>query len=79
MTWLRITTWPFIAGWEKDKATFEAARFLRTRRTSYEPYRGFCTENGGNESVVWHAHDLTDDPAEASDKIDYTYISGGGE
>ena len=68
---------------EKDKATFEAARFADQKDdpTASVYALEFLRKHRevANESVVWHAHDLTGDPAKPSDKIDYTYISGGGE
>lgn len=68
---------------QKDKATFEAARFADQKDdpTASVYALEFLRKHPevANESVVWHAHDLTGDPVKRSDKIEYTYMSGGGE
>ncbi len=68
---------------QKDKATFEAARFADQKDdpTASVYALEFLRKHPevANESVIWHAHDLTGDPVKHSDKIEYTYMSGGGE
>jgi tetratricopeptide (TPR) repeat protein len=68
---------------QKDKASFEAARFADQKDdpTASVYALEFLRKHPevANESVVWHAHDLTGDPIKHSGKIEYTYMSGGGE
>jgi tetratricopeptide (TPR) repeat protein len=68
---------------QKDKASFESARFADQKDDSTASVYAleFLRKHPevANESVVWHAHDLTGDPIKHSDKIEYTYMSGGGE
>jgi tetratricopeptide (TPR) repeat protein len=68
---------------QKDKASYEAARFADQKDdpTASVYALEFLRKHPevANESVVWHAHDLTGDPVKHSDKIQYTYMSGGGE
>ena len=68
---------------QKDKASYEAARFADQKDdpTASVYALEFLRKHPevANESVVWHAHDLTGDPIKHSDKIEYTYMSGGGE
>jgi len=68
---------------QKDKAAFEAARFADQKDdpTASVYALQFLRKHPevANESVVWHAHDLTGDPIKHSDKIEYTYMSGGGQ
>jgi len=67
---------------QKDKASFEAARFADQKDdpTAAVYALEFLRKHPevANESVVWHAHDITGDPVKHSDKIQYTYMSGGG-
>jgi len=68
---------------QKDKASFEAARFADQKDdpTASVYALEFLRKHPevANESVVWHVHDITGDPVKHSDKIEYTYMSGGGE
>jgi tetratricopeptide (TPR) repeat protein len=68
---------------EKQKATLEAARFADQKDdpTASVYALEFLRKHPevASESVVWHVHDLTGDPVKHSDKIEYTYLSGGGE
>jgi tetratricopeptide (TPR) repeat protein len=68
---------------QKEKASFESARFSDQKDdpTASVYALQFLRNHPevANESVVWHAHDLTGDPVKKPEKIDYTYISGGGE
>ncbi len=68
---------------QKDKASVEAARFADQKDdpTASVYALEFLRKHPevASESVVWHAHDLTGDPVKHSDKIEYTYMSGGGE
>ncbi len=68
---------------QKDKASYEAARFADQKddpTASVYALEFLRTHpEVASESVVWHAHDLTGDPVKHSDKIQYTYMSGGGE
>jgi tetratricopeptide (TPR) repeat protein len=68
---------------QKEKASYEAARFADEKDdpTASVYALEFLRKHPevANESVVWHAHDLTGDPIKHSDKIEYTYMSGGGE
>ena len=68
---------------QKDKASFEAARFADQKDdpTASVYALEFLRKHPevANESIVWHAHDITGDPVKHSDKIEYTYMSGGGE
>jgi tetratricopeptide (TPR) repeat protein len=68
---------------QKEKAAFEAARFADQKDdpTASVYALEFLRKHPevANESIVWHAHDLTGDPIKRSNKIEYTYMSGGGE
>ena len=68
---------------QKDKAAYEAARFADQKDdpTASVYALEFLRKHPevASESVVWHAHDLTGDAIKHSDKIEYTYMSGGGE
>lgn len=67
---------------QKEKASFEAARFADQKDdpTTSVYALEFLRKHPevANESIVWHVHDLTGDPVKHSDKIEYTYMSGGG-
>ena len=67
---------------QKDKASFESARFADQKDdpTASIYALEFLRKHPevASESVVWHAHDLTGDPVKKPEKIDYTYIAGGG-
>lgn len=68
---------------QKDKASFESARFADQKDdpTASVYALEFLRKHPevANESVVWHAHDLTGDPVTKPTEIKYTYMSGGGE
>ena len=68
---------------EKEKAAYESARFADKKDdpTASVYALQFLRNHPevASESVVWHAHDLTGDPVKAPQKIEYTYISGGGQ
>ena len=68
---------------QKEKASFEAARFADQKDdpTASVYALEFLRKHPevANESVVWHAHDITGDPVKRPEKIEYTYMSGGGE
>jgi tetratricopeptide (TPR) repeat protein len=68
---------------QKDKAAFESARFADQKDdpTASVYALEFLRKHPevANESVVWHAHDITGDPVKPPAKIEYTYMSGGGE
>ena len=68
---------------QKDKASFESARFADQKDdpTAAVYALEFLRKHPevSNESVVWHAHDITGDPVKKPEKIQYTYMSGGGE
>jgi tetratricopeptide (TPR) repeat protein len=68
---------------EKEKAAYESARFADKKDdpTASVYALQFLRSHPevASESVVWHAHDLTGDPVQPPKKIEYTYISGGGE
>jgi tetratricopeptide (TPR) repeat protein len=68
---------------EKEKASYESARFADKKDdpTASVYALEFLRNHPevANESIVWHAHDLTGDPVTKPTKIEYTYISGGGE
>jgi tetratricopeptide (TPR) repeat protein len=68
---------------QKDKASFEAARFADQKDdpTASVYALEFLRKHPevANESVVWHAHDITGDPITRPAKINYTYLPGGGE
>ncbi len=68
---------------EKEKGSQEAARFADQKDdpTAAVYALEFLRKHPevANESVVWHAHDISGDPIKHSDKIEYTYMSGGGE
>lgn len=67
---------------QKDKASYEAGRFADEKDdpTASVYALKFLRNNPEvtSESVNWHAHDLTGDPVKKSEKIEYTYIPGGG-
>jgi tetratricopeptide (TPR) repeat protein len=67
---------------QKEKATFEAARFADEKDdpTASVYALQFLRNHPevANESIVWHAHDITGDPVKKPAKIEYTYMSGGG-
>ncbi len=67
---------------ERTKASFEAARFADEKDdpTSSVYALEFLRKHPEvvSESVPWHVHDLTGDAAQKPQKIQYTYISGGG-
>jgi tetratricopeptide (TPR) repeat protein len=68
---------------QKDKASFESARFADQKDdpTASVYALEFLRKHPevASESVVWHVHDLTGDPVKKPGKIEYTYMSGGGE
>ncbi len=68
---------------QKEKASFESARFADQKDdpTASVYALEFLRKHPevANESVIWHAHDITGDPVSKPSKIEYTYMSGGGE
>jgi len=67
---------------EKQKAAIESAKFADQKddpgaSTFALEFLSKHPEVAG-ESVVWHAHDLTGDPAKKPVKIEYKYIPGAG-
>ena len=68
---------------DKQKAAIESAKFADQKD---DPGAGtyaleFLSKHPevAGESVVWHMHDLTGDPAKKPAKIEYKYIPGAGE
>ena len=66
----------------KDKAAWESARFADQKddptAAVYALQYLRSHPEVTSESVPWHTHDLTGDPIKKADKIEYTYIPGGG-
>ena len=67
---------------EKEKAAIESAKFADqkddpTASTYALEFLGKHPEVAA-ESVVWHTHDLTDDPVKHPTEIQYKYIPGAG-
>uniref|UniRef100_E6QMI6 Cytochrome c-552/4 domain-containing protein n=1 Tax=mine drainage metagenome TaxID=410659 RepID=E6QMI6_9ZZZZ len=67
---------------ERGKASFEAARFADEKDdpTASIYALEFLRKHPevASESIPWHVHDLTGDAPHKAQKIQYTYIAGGG-
>ena len=68
---------------QNAKASFESARFadekLDPAGSIYALQFLRRHPEIASESVPWHVHDLTGDPPQKAAKIQYTYITGGGQ
>ncbi len=68
---------------QRTKASYEAARFADEKPdpTASVYALEFLRKHPevASESVVWHVHDLTGDAPQKATKVQYTYMSGGGQ